>query len=313
MPSLVGGGCFQIVVESGITDQIRVAELILRDLGSYPATHGFVQQEFFQKLMELFRICEDLEDLDSLHIIYKIVKGIIMLNSPQIFEKIFGDEFIMDIIGCLEYDPEVSHVRHRDFLEQHVVFKEAIPIKDPVVLSKIHQTYRVGYVKDVVLPRVLDDATAASLNSIVHANNGVVISLLKEDSTFIRELFSRLRSSGTSADSRKNLECAIAAVILKVHFLLEFCTLSKSLQTVQQHQLFRDLANEGLFDIISDILQREDKRLILAGYDSYSIVCNMFAISARKGATPRTNTLSYIACFKCLSTLTSICQSGEQL
>ena len=32
IPSLVGGGCFQIVVESGITDQIRVAELILRDV-----------------------------------------------------------------------------------------------------------------------------------------------------------------------------------------------------------------------------------------------------------------------------------------
>jgi len=28
----------------------------------------------------------------------------------------------------------------------------------------------------VVLPRVLDDGTAASLNSIVHANNGVVSS-----------------------------------------------------------------------------------------------------------------------------------------
>ena len=53
-------------------------------LGSYAATHGFVQQEFFQKLMDLFRICEDLEDLDSLHIIYKIVKGISKL-SPTIF------------------------------------------------------------------------------------------------------------------------------------------------------------------------------------------------------------------------------------
>lgn len=82
------------------------------------------------------------------------------------------------------------------------LFSQAIPIKDPMVLSKIHQTYRIGYLKvcfpilslicshfiinlsnkyliivlcqDVVLPRVLDDATVASLNSIVHANNGVV-------------------------------------------------------------------------------------------------------------------------------------------
>lgn len=26
----------------------------------------------------------------------------VLLNSPQIFEKIFGDELIMDIIGSLE-------------------------------------------------------------------------------------------------------------------------------------------------------------------------------------------------------------------
>ncbi|KAK8346040.1 hypothetical protein V6Z11_A07G190500 [Gossypium hirsutum] len=78
------------VTESGIANQMRLTELILND------------QDFFQKLMELFRICEDLENMDGLHMIFKIVKGIILLNSAQIFEKIFGDELIMDIIGSLE-------------------------------------------------------------------------------------------------------------------------------------------------------------------------------------------------------------------
>lgn len=89
----------------------------------------------------------------------------VMLNSCQIFEKIFGDELIMDIIGSLECkfhcsvnvslgdnleylfiiccfnvdkmldfsniflpfadDPEVPCVQHhRNFLKEHVVFKE---------------------------------------------------------------------------------------------------------------------------------------------------------------------------------------------
>ena len=92
-----------------------------------------MQQEFFRKLMELFRVCEDLENMDGLHMIFKIVKGIsqysllshfvfnpfvtifcpchflhpvyplaVLLNSPQIFERIFSDELIMDIIGALE-------------------------------------------------------------------------------------------------------------------------------------------------------------------------------------------------------------------
>lgn len=35
-----------------------------------------MQEDFIRKLMSLFRICEDLEDMDSLHIFFKIVKGI---------------------------------------------------------------------------------------------------------------------------------------------------------------------------------------------------------------------------------------------
>ncbi|KAG8636530.1 serine/threonine-protein phosphatase 4 regulatory subunit 3 isoform X2 [Manihot esculenta] len=241
------------VSESGIADQMRLTDLILNDQG------------FFRKLMDLFRICEDLENIDGLHMIYKIVKGIILLNSPQIFDRIFGDELIMDIIGSLEYDPEVPHAQHhRNFLKEHVVFKEAIPIKDPVVLSKIHQTYRVGYLKDVVLARVLDEATVANLNSIIHANNAFVVTLLKDDSTFIQELFARLRSPTTSAESKKNL----------VYFLLEFCSLSKSLQMVHQLRLFRDLVNEGIFDIITEVLQNQDKKLVLTGTDILILFLN---------------------------------------
>ncbi|KAK8671206.1 hypothetical protein V6N13_037808 [Hibiscus sabdariffa] len=243
----------KIVTESGLADQVQLTELILND------------QPFFQKLMELFRICEDLENVDGLHMIFKIVKGIIMLNSPQVFEKIFGDELLMDIIGSLEYDPAVPEVQqYRKFLKEHVVFKEAIPVKNPVVLSKIHQTYRVGYLKDVVLARVLDAATAAGLNSIIHSNNAIVISLLKDDSSFIQELFARLRSPTTSADSKKNL----------VYFLHEFCSLSKSLQMTQQLPLFRDLVNEGIFDIITDALQSVDKKLVLTGTDILMLFLN---------------------------------------
>ncbi|KAJ7980348.1 serine/threonine-protein phosphatase 4 regulatory subunit 3-like [Quillaja saponaria] len=236
----------KIVIESGIADQMRLTELMLGD------------QDFFRKLMEVFRVCEDLENMDGLHMVFKIVRGIILLNSPQIFEKILSDELNMDIIGALEYDPEVRLVQHhRNFLKEHVVFKEAIPIKDPIVLSKIHQSYRVGYLKDVVLARVLDEATMANLNSIIHANNAIVVSSLKDDSTFIQELFARLKSSTTPPESKKNL----------VYFLLEFCSLSKSLQMVQQLRLFRDLMNEGIFDIITEVLQSQDKKLVLTGTD----------------------------------------------
>ncbi|KAL0699376.1 hypothetical protein Bca4012_055498 [Brassica carinata] len=243
----------KIVTENGMTDQMRLTELVLKD------------NDFFRNLMGVFKICEELENVDGLHMIFNIVKGIILLNSSQILEKIFGDELIMEIIGCLEYDPGVPHSQHhRNFLKEHVVFKEAIPIKDPLVLSKIHQTYRIGYLKDVVLPRVLDDAIVANLNSVIHANNAIVVSLLKDDSTFIQELFARLRSPSTSMESKKNL----------VYFLHEFCSLSKSLQVVQQLRLFRDLINEGIFHVIEEVLQIPDKKLVLTGTDILILFLN---------------------------------------
>ncbi|KAL1545329.1 binding protein [Salvia divinorum] len=233
------------IVESGIADQLRVTELILND------------QKFFRKLMELFRICEDLENIDDLHLIFKIVRGIILLNNAQIFEKLFGDELIMDIMGCLEYDPHGPLTHHRNFLKEHAIFKEVAPIKDPVVLSKIHQTYRVGYLKDVILPRALDEAIVGNLNSIIHSNNAIVVSLLKDDSTFIKDLFARMKVPTISVESKRTL----------VDFLREFCTLSKNLQMVHQHRLFRDLVSEGIFDIIADVLQSEDYKLVLTGTD----------------------------------------------
>ncbi|XP_047167881.1 serine/threonine-protein phosphatase 4 regulatory subunit 3-like isoform X2 [Vigna umbellata] len=238
----------KMVVESGNTDQSRLAELILSD------------QDFFRKLIEVFRVCEDLENMDGLHMIFKIIKGIILLNSTQIFERLFSDELMMDIIGTLEYDPKVPHVQHhRKFLKDHVIFKEALPIRNSIVLSKIHQTYRVGFLKDVVLARVLDEATVANLNSIVHANNAI------DDNTFIQELFARLKSPTTSPESKKNM----------VHFLHEFISCSKSLQMVRQLRLFRDLMNEGIFDVISDLLsQSQDKKLMLTGTDILILFLN---------------------------------------
>ena len=35
-----------------------------------------MQRDFFRKLMNLFRICEDLENSDGLHMIFKIIRGI---------------------------------------------------------------------------------------------------------------------------------------------------------------------------------------------------------------------------------------------
>lgn len=52
-----------------------------------------------------------------------------------------------------------------------VQFKEVVPINEPSIIAKIHQTYRIQYIKDVILPRALDDATYTTLSSLALFNN----------------------------------------------------------------------------------------------------------------------------------------------
>ena len=75
-------------------------------------------------------------------------------------------------MGTLEYDPALAeHQRHRDWLRERAIFKEVVPIASAAVRAKIHATYRLTYLKDIVLPRVIDDGTFASLTTTVMMNN----------------------------------------------------------------------------------------------------------------------------------------------
>ncbi|CAM6010193.1 unnamed protein product [Sphagnum balticum] len=231
----------------------RVATMVIRD------------QTYIHKLMEIFRICEERGNTECLRLMFKVVKGLISLNDGHIFDIIFSDEYMMDIVGALEYDSELStHQDHRKYLREQVVFKEAVSIHDPAILSKIHQTYRIGYIKDVILPKVLDDQTFVTINSIMLFNNVAVVSSLQNDSTFLSELFSKLRSPDTPDRCQRDL----------VLFIQEFCNLSKHLQLPTRSQLFSTLVKEGLFDIVKTILESSDESIRLSGCDILIVVLN---------------------------------------
>ncbi|KAG6544232.1 hypothetical protein Mapa_014335 [Marchantia paleacea] len=247
LPQLV-----KAVAEVAHFDRDRIAALILRE------------QNYIRKIIELFRTSEDLENLEALHMLFKTVKGIISLNDVHIFDDIFSEEYIMDIVGALEYDPELPvKQNYRAFLKEQVIYKEVVPIRDPNILLKIHQTYRIGYIKDVILPRVLDDQTFATFNSIMLFNNVAVVSALQNDSGFLSELFTKLWSPNTSERGRRDL----------ILFVQEFCNLSKHLQPALRNQLLGALVAEGLFDIVTNTLQSADESVRLSG-DILIVVSN---------------------------------------
>ena len=63
---------------------------------------------------------------------------------------------------------------------------------DPSIVTKIKQTYRLGYIKDVILLRYLDDTVLSSFNAVNYFNNVYIVTKLTEDMEFIHTLFQDL-------------------------------------------------------------------------------------------------------------------------
>jgi hypothetical protein len=80
---------------------------------------------YIKKLLNVFRMSEDLENTEGLHHLYEIFKNIFLLNKNALFEIMFAEDTIFDVVGCLEYDPGLqSPKRHREYLKSIANFHQ---------------------------------------------------------------------------------------------------------------------------------------------------------------------------------------------
>jgi len=84
-------------------------------------------------------------------------------------------------------DPEFPDhkANYREFLQQNTHFHAPIPIRDEAIERKIHYTYRLQFLKDVVLARVLDDSTFNVINSCILFNQMDIINHIQHDRFFL--------------------------------------------------------------------------------------------------------------------------------
>ena len=140
------------------------------------------KDNYIAKLLELFHVCEDLENTDGLHHLYKIFRTLFLLNKVSLLQMMFHEENIDDVIGCLEYDPTTTQpVRHRHYLAKISQHREVIPFRNPELLNKIHQTYRVQYIQEVVLPTpsLFEENMMSALNSVLLFNKAEIVKILQ--------------------------------------------------------------------------------------------------------------------------------------
>src|SRR5436305_3970502 len=156
-------------------------------------------------------------------------------------------------------DPDFpSHkANHRQYLADDSKFKEVVRFEDPTVRKKIHHTYRLQYLKDVVLARILDDPTFSVLNSLIFFNQVDIVQHLQSNGPFLKELFGIFGAQETDRQRQKNA----------VHFIQQCCTIAKNLQAPARAQLYSNFLHHGLLQVIHFALRHQDASVRIAGTD----------------------------------------------
>lgn len=206
--------------------------------------------DYIGKLIPLVEMAEDLESLPELHRLCNIMKSIILLNDTTIIEHAVSDENVLGVVGALEYDPDFpSHkANHRHWLDNQGRYKEVVPIEDENTRRKIHQTYRLQYLKDVVLARILDDPTFSVLNSLIFFNQVDIVQHLQSNAAFLNDLFGIF--TATQPDHKRKKEAVL--------FIQQCCAIAKTIQPPARQSLYNNFIAHGLLQVIHFGLRHDD-------------------------------------------------------
>ncbi|KAH8912793.1 DUF625-domain-containing protein [Coniochaeta sp. PMI_546] len=211
---------------------------------------SIMSDDYISKLIPLVEMAEDLESLPDLHRLCNIMKTILLLNDTGIIEHALSDDCVLGVVGALEYDPDFpSHkANHRQWLNNQGRYKEVVRIEDEAIRRKIHQTYRLQYLKDVVLARILDDPTFSVLNSLIFFNQVDIVQHLLNNTGFLNDLF------GIFADPNENQLRKKEAVL----FIQQCCSIAKNLQPPARQTLYNNFLQHGLLQVVNFGLRNFD-------------------------------------------------------
>ena len=240
------------------------------------------EEGYIKQLLNLFHMCEDLENTEGLHHLYDIFKCIFTLNRVEILEEMFDQEAVFDIVGVLEYDPtSQKHTNHREYLRNKATFREVMPFGNQKITDKIHQTYRMQYIQDVILPApsVFEENLLSTLSSLIYFNKSNIVSMiqvrtaefpknfgklffcagtLQEDEKFLQTLFQQISDDELDDFKRKDL----------VLFLKELCVFSQTLQQESKSVFFKVKIKQSLITHMT-------LYFLYRNWTSYDVTCRL--------------------------------------
>lgn len=130
-----------------------------------------------------------------------------------------------------------------------------VPFEHTEIRKKIHYTYRLLYLKDVVLARILDDPTFSVLNSLIFFHQVDIVNHIQANQAFLKELFSIFSNDKKDAERKK----------LAVLFIQNCCSVAKNIQPPSRAALYQNFLAHGLFSVITFSLRHYDAAVRVAG------------------------------------------------
>ncbi|KAK5936933.1 Platinum sensitivity protein [Knufia obscura] len=247
--------------ELGNLDEVdqNIRGASLSQAGREALSKFLVKEEYLLKLIKLVEVAEDLESLPDLHRLCNIMKALILMNDNTVIEYLVTDDLVLGVVGALEYDPDfpTHKANHRQYLSDETRFKEVVEIKDEHIRKKIRQTWRLQYLKDVVLARILDDPTFGVLNSLIFFHQVDIVQHLQSNGPFLKELFSIFMNDKEEIKRKEQ----------GVHFVQQCCAIAKTLQMQNRATLLNNFISNGLFNVITFAVRHPSAAMRTTGID----------------------------------------------
>jgi hypothetical protein len=183
--------------------------------------------QFIDSLLNLLELLEDIEDNETVRVLFNVVKMIVALNETEVMHILLQDHNYKKFFGLMEYNPdEQTNPRHREFIEKEVKYVSVIPVDDSL-LKLIHYTFRLGYLRDIH-PGVLDDPMISRIAHMISLNHMEIIRELSKQGDALGLILSAIRKPEEATCSRLQAmtllyECVHACVPACMHVCLRAC------------------------------------------------------------------------------------------
>ncbi|KAG1752462.1 component of IIS longevity pathway SMK-1-domain-containing protein [Suillus paluster] len=233
-----------------IPDIERAIKTLVRGQAIRERICEYIQrEEYIKKMIEVFNMAEDLENVENLHALCSLMQTIlVMIHDHGLYEHVLDDSVFFGAVGMLEYDPEFPNhkANYREFLHVTSKFHQPIPIQDIMIQKKIHHTYRLQFLKDVQDTMFLREILSLYVNEEVLTGG--------KDKDEKREEMDALTANGSTSTARPfsfgppdNLSENEMALRREVLVLIQqLCVMGKNVPLAARISLFRSLVNRGI-------------------------------------------------------------------